>query len=117
VGTTNGKQLFFATPPIKLKLGLDYCKYVGTTNGKQLFFATPPIKLKLGLDYCIYVGTTNGKQPGPIGQSKIGNSSQIIFITLFSNRCTAFAAPFSSLSKLSKYAGTKPFLLDKPAKC
>jgi hypothetical protein len=47
------------------------------------FFATPPIKPKLGLQ--IYVGTTNSKPPGRIimfGQSKTGTSSQIIFITL-----------------------------------
>ncbi len=38
------------------------------------------------------MGTTNSKPPGPIvmiGQSKTGSSSQIIFITLFSSRCTA----------------------------
>ncbi len=50
------------------------------------FFATPPIK------YCRYVGTTSSKPPGIIimfGQSKTGNSSQIIFIALFCSRCTA----------------------------
>ncbi len=37
-------------------------------------------------------GTTNSKPPGPnimIDQSKTGSSSRIIFITLFSSRCTA----------------------------
>jgi hypothetical protein len=38
------------------------------------------------------VGTTNSKPPGPIiriRRSKTGGSNQIIFITLFSSRCTA----------------------------
>jgi hypothetical protein len=54
--------------------------------------------------------TNNSKPPGPIlmiGQSKIGNSSQIIFIALFSGRFTALAVPFTSLSKLSIFAGEK----------
>jgi hypothetical protein len=45
------------------------------------------------------VGTTSSKPPGPIimlGQSKTGRSSQFIFITLFSSRCTGLLAPFNS---------------------
>jgi hypothetical protein len=48
-----------------------------------------------------------------IGQWKSRISSQIIFITLFSSRC--FAALFTSLSKLSTYAGEKPFSWANPA--
>jgi len=57
------------------------------------------------------VGTTNSKPPGRIimiGQSKTGSSSQIIFTTLFSSRCTPLLGFFTSLSKLRKYAGEKP---------
>jgi len=48
-----------------------------------LFPPTPPIQLRLGLQ--IGGETTNCKPPGPIimiGQSEIGNISQIKFITL-----------------------------------
>jgi hypothetical protein len=47
--------------------------------------------------------TTNSKSPKPIimiGWSEIESSSQIIFITLFSGRCTALLCFFISLSKL-----------------
>ncbi len=49
------------------------------------YFATPPIKLKLGQQ--IGGGITNSKPLGPISmmsQSKTLSSSQIVFITLFS---------------------------------
>jgi len=57
------------------------------------------------------VGTTKSKPPGPIimiDESKIRISSQISFITLFS-ASTHLCCGFTSLSKLSKYAGEKPF--------
>jgi hypothetical protein len=44
---------------------------------------------------CKQVGTSNSKPPRPIiitDRSKIGTSNHIIFITLFSTRCTTFAA-------------------------
>jgi hypothetical protein len=95
------------------------------------FPPTAPIKLKLGLQiggrllitnhldqsvYCftVYNFTSFWDQresirPGPIimlGQLEIGNSSQIIFISLsFSCRCKeAFALPFTCLTKLCKNA-------------
>lgn len=71
----------------------------------------------------------NSEPPGAIivtSQLKAGNSSHIIFISLFSNRCTAkgfvscMYAEFAEagkkcLSKLSKYAGDKPFYWAEPA--
>jgi hypothetical protein len=50
-------------------------------------------------------------------QSNTGSTSQIIFIMLLSSRCTlhSFAAPFTSLSKLTTYAGVKLFFKAKPA--
>jgi hypothetical protein len=50
-----------------------------------------------------------------ISLSKTWSSSQIIFIILLSSRCTAFDAVFTNLSKLSKYAGEKPFSWAKRA--
>jgi len=53
----------------------------------------------------------NSNLPGPIimiDQSKTGRGSQITFITLFSGSCRAFLS-FTSLSKLCKNAGSKPF--------
>ncbi len=53
----------------------------------SFFFPTPPIKLKLGLQIggeTTYY--TNCEPPGRIiliGQSETGNSSQVLFITLF----------------------------------
>jgi hypothetical protein len=66
------------------------------------------------------MGTTNSKPPGPIimfSQSNTGSSSQIIFITLLSSRWTlhSFASSFTSLSKLTTYAGAKLFSKAKPA--
>jgi hypothetical protein len=53
----------------------------------------PHPQKKTGNGNCKYVGTTNSKPPGRIimfGQSKAGSRrSQIIFIALFSSRCTA----------------------------
>jgi hypothetical protein len=55
--------------------------------------------------------TTNSKPPGPIiviEESKIGNSSKIIFIILLSSRCTALLRFLpASASKLS--STHKPF--------
>ncbi len=47
-----------------------------------------------------------------IDQSKTGRGSRITFITLFSRNCTAFLS-FTSLSKLWKNAGSKPFCKPK----
>jgi hypothetical protein len=47
-----------------------------------------------------------------IGQSEIGSSNQIIFITLW--QVLGFTMPFTSL-KLCKNAGLKPFCRAKPA--
>jgi hypothetical protein len=55
------------------------------------FFATSPIKRKLMKLMKNRWETTNSKPPWGIimiGQSETGNSSQIIFITLLSRRCT-----------------------------
>jgi hypothetical protein len=57
-----------------------------TSKFSYLLFCNPTHKT--AKEDCIYVGTTNSKPPGliiMIGQSKTGNSSQIIFITLFSS--------------------------------
>jgi hypothetical protein len=53
----------------------------------------------------------NSKAQGPvimIGQSETGSTSQIIFITLLW-QVLGFVVPFTSLSKLCKNAGPKPF--------
>ncbi len=65
------------------------CKKEKKSHPRSVFyyFATPPIKLKLGQQ--IGGGITNNKPLGPISmsQSKTLSSSQIVFITLFSARC------------------------------
>jgi hypothetical protein len=57
-----------------------------------------------------YVGTTNNKPPGAIimiGQSKTGNSSQVVFITLFCVAGAQFCCDCyqPQLNELSTYAG------------
>ncbi len=59
--------------------------------------------------------TTNSKPPGPIvmiGQSETGRSNQIIFITLFSCRCTALLGLFPTLASVETCRG-KPILLSQ----
>ncbi len=57
-------------------------------------------------------GTTNSKPPGRIimiDQSKTGGSSHIIFITLFSSKCTALLCFLPASANWAKYAGEEPF--------
>ncbi len=76
--------------------------FVITEFSYPLFsFATPPIKLKPGLQANIWEILIS-KPPGPI---IMFCQSKIIFITLFTSRCTAFAR----LSQLRTYKGAKLF--------
>jgi hypothetical protein len=84
-------------------------KYFSHSSPVIYFFPTRPIKLKLGLQNGWE--TTNSKAQEPvimIGQSETGSTSQIIFITLLW-QVLGFVVPFTSLSKLCKNAGPKPF--------
>jgi hypothetical protein len=75
------------------------------------FFATPAIKLKLGLQIGGRLLITNHlNQSLWLANQKTGNrSSHIIFITLFCRSYRAELVPFTSISKLCKNAGPKPF--------
>ncbi len=63
-------------------------KYLSHPSSVNYIFPTSPTKLKLRLaNRC---KTTISKPPEPIiliGQSEIGRSSQITFVTLFSGKC------------------------------
>jgi hypothetical protein len=81
-----------------------------TSKFSYLPFSNPTHKNKTGT--ANRLETTNSKPPGPIimiGQSQTGSGSQIIFITLFFWQGLDFAVPFTSLSKLCKNVGPKPF--------
>jgi hypothetical protein len=83
-------------------------KYFSHPNLLVYFFATPPIKLKLGQE--IGGGSHNSKPPEPIimlGQWETLSGSQITFNTLFS--AGSFAMPFTSHRKLCNYTEPKPF--------
>ncbi len=88
--------------------------------GGYLLFCSqqPPIKTKT--ETANRWETTNSKPPEPIimiDQSEIGNSSEIIFVALFSKRLLGFAVPFNSHSNKvwKKNAGPKLFCWAKPA--
>jgi hypothetical protein len=52
----------------------------------------------------------NNKSPGPIimiDQSEIGSTSQITFVTLFSDKCTALLRLYQPSTKLCKYMQEK----------
>jgi hypothetical protein len=88
----------------------DTAKIFLTSKFSYLPFSNPTHKNKTGTANSWE--TTNSKPPGPvimIGQSQTGSGSQIIFITLFFCQGLVFAVPFTSLSKLCKNVGPKPF--------
>ncbi len=94
----------------------DPAKIFLTSNFSYLPFSNPTHKNKTGT--ANRWETTNSKPPGPIimiGQSQTGNGSQIIFISLFVWQGLDFAMPFTSLSKLCKNVGPKPFRWANPA--
>jgi hypothetical protein len=79
--------------PKKMKTGVQYVtlqKHFSHPSLVIYFFVTPPTD-KTERGTANRWGTTNSKPPGRIimiGQSKRGIGSQIIFITLFSSKCT-----------------------------
>jgi hypothetical protein len=82
---------------------------------KFYFFPTPPIKLKLVL---LRGGeTTNSNPAGPVlmtgkSENREQQSDHIYYTLLW--QVSGFAVPFTSLSKLCKNAGPKPFCRAKP---
>ncbi len=94
---------FRASP---LVLNMWPCKSISHIQCSYLLFLIPPVRLKKE------VGTTNGKQPWPIimiGQSKTGRSSQIIFIILFSSRCTSLMHLLLPSAKWANLQGKNHF--------
>jgi len=83
-------------------------KYFSHPSLVIYFFATPHLRLKQRLE----IGE---RLPNQLDQSETGSSSQIIFIYTLLRQVHSFDVHFTSLSKLCKYAGPKPFCWAKPA--
>ncbi len=88
---------FRASPPV-LSMYVTLQKYFSHPSLIMYCFATPPIKTAYMWELLI---ANRLHQSLMIDQSKIGSSSWIIFITLFTSQYTALLEPFTSFQQIN----------------